>query len=404
MAIPKVWIFSVLAFLLIWYIVFPFFGIYGATLSLLILAIGILMTIKSVANKNVFPWRFSKLIALAVLGIGLYMTGVAGTLMATVVPSGTTFIDTTQMPTSCSVSEELKGKSVNIYFTAYDFESNTPYSSAVEIGGSSCWLFVNGEYKKTNIGTSGNTTSGGIVVGDVISLYCGGTSYYTENIENLCVDQQELPVEVRTHSIEAESDMTLTMYDDSGATALSTGTTSEEDYYVTQGAGGEDSVYAKLKVNSANAEYDHCAWGTIAMTNLTDFRPVSGYKQDITPNWAEDVSVAVDEYGSGTTSVTDTYTIYKADAPTKLHQWESLKVEFVLEADDTNDPIQTGDNNTLPAKYVLLSIDCQNAKGDPAGGLTYDIHDHSISQADVGLAETETSPLGGEIGVIIEAR
>jgi hypothetical protein len=397
----------------LWYFLLPWMGIAGLIPSIAVV-VGIAALLRSYAKWTwAFPWKISGLMAIVILGIGLFLggwfstLGGLGTMGATILPGETivTPIDVSEVPetsSACVVSGELAGKAATIYINAWDMESNTPYSSAVDLT-TNCWVFKNGNGPTNYLRLTNDTADGtinGFAVGDLIYIYCGGTSYYTDPIEGYCVNTEAPTINLETHTIEAESSMQITGYDDTGATALTAGTSGQEDYTITQGANGEDSVYIKLKDNGANNAYDHCAWGTIALTNLTSFKPVAseGYTKVATPTWLQEVALLLND----TNTMSVDYTVYKAETTTRLHEWDSIKQEFIATASST-DPVTSDGASDNAAYYVALSIDCQYARGTD-GKIYYDIHDHTDSEGNVGMDETEASPLGKEIGVIIEAR
>lgn len=418
MNLPKIVVFLIAAFLVYTFLT-PWIGVSGFLASVLI-TVGILAAAKTFLGQNwAFPWSIRGLYVVVILFLGVLFGGVfsfasLGNLSASMVsgeqivqPIGEVTVPVTDIA-ACSVSNELKGKESTLHINAWDMESNTPYSSAVDLT-TGCWLFKDGNDAKNFVAASSDTSdydlTAGFAVGDQLYMYCGGTSYYTDPVEGLCINSQDTVVNLETHNAVAETDMQITGYDDSGGTTLSSGTTSEEDYYITQGAGAEDSLYLKLKQNSANQAYDFCAWGTMALYNLSSLEPVAGqgFSEDVTPTWAKSVAVGVDEYASGTTTYTDSYSIFKLAKAQRLHEWESIKTEFTAKTTATGDPEATGDNSTTPCKYIALAIDCQYSRGLD-GAMHYDIHDHTDSEGDVGVAETETSPLGATVGVVIEAR
>jgi len=410
----KILIFLLAAFLVYTFLL-PWIGVTGF-LGMALFTVGLLMAIRVWANQKwAFPWPVKGTWVAVILIVGAFMGGLFSMetlsgLGAALVPGEAIVTPISPEPVSAAdcrsqVTEELRGKAATLRVNAWDMESNTPYSAAVDLT-TECWIFKNGNQPINFISNSSDTSDAsisGFVVGDTVYIYCGGASYYTDPIEAYCVETEAPQLSINTHTIDAESDIQITGYDDSGATALSAGTTDQEDYYITLGAGGEETVYLKLKVNSANAAYDHCAWGTVAMANLTSFKPASGYTKSITPLWATDVAIEVNATGSIT--ATSSYGIWKRDGGTyRLHEWDSIKPQFVVKADATGDPVQN--NNDLGSTSVLavaLSVDCQYARGTD-GRIYYDYYEHTDAEDDVGLAETEANPYGKEVGVIIEAR
>jgi len=407
------WIWFIILLLATYFVLAPWLGLSGSFWVTIAFALALALTLDYFGIFRVFPFRLKKNIALILL-IGLwgftaysagwlsgFIPGIPGQLAGQVSP----ITPPTVQPTAgCVVSEELKGKTSTLDVNAWDLESNTPYSSAVDFG-SNCWIYKNGNGPENYIGATTDTSDAeisGFTVGDTIYMYCGGSTYYGEPVEGVCVESQRQPLSINAHTIVGESDMQVTAYDDTGSTTLSAGDTGDADYKMTQGAGGEDAIYIKLKVNVANKAYQVCAWGVAELTNITDVTPQdveSTYTQVFTPTHME--SIAIVTNSTTTKTQTKDYTIYKFASPILLHEWDSIKEQFVVEASDTNDPLGfvTGTNDD--AGFAIIAKDCAYARGDD-GRAHLDFYQHDTSEGDVGLDETETSPAGKQVGVLIE--
>jgi hypothetical protein len=307
------------------------------------------------------------------------------------------------VPGVCEVSEELRGKESTIDINAWDLESNTPYASAID---TTAYIYKNGNGPENYVTTITDTSAyalSGFVVGDTVYIYGGDSSYYLEAVEGWCVDTQREPLSLNAHAIALESEMQVTGYDDTGSATLSAGTTNEDDYYITMGAGEQKAIHLKLKVNTANKAYQFCGWGVATFHNISSVEPQnveSRYTKEFTPNHMEGVGIIINETGGDT--ISEDYTVYKASSPVMLHEWDSIKEQFVVESDSNNDPIGNGGTTSLNG-FAVISKDCTYARGDD-GRVYLDFYQHDSGEGDVGLDETETSPYGKQVGVLIEVR
>mgnify|MGYP000215090915 CR=1 FL=1 len=408
MAIAR-WMWFIILLLAVYFVVAPWVGVTG-TLAVIAFALALALTLDYFKVFRVFPFRLKKNIALILmLGLWGYTAFSAGWLakLGLQLPTGAiqAGVKPPAEPGACVVSEELKGKTATITVNAWDMESNTPYSSAVDVNPT--YVFKNGNsaenYVKELSDTSAYSLSG-FAVGDTLYAYGGGTSYYADPVEGWCVDSQAPTLSINAHAIASESNMQITGYDDTGSATLSAGTTNEDDYYITMGAGEEQAIYLKLKVNAANKAYQFCAWGVATFYNISSVEPQNveaTYTKIATPEHLESVAIKVNETSPATT-ITEDYTVYKASSPIMLHEWDSIKEQFVVKSDSSNDPVGNGGTSSLNG-FAIIAKDCAYARGDD-GRVYLDLYQHDSAESDVGLDETETSPYGKQVGVVIEVR
>ena len=400
----KRWIGFAILLALSWLFLAPMIGISG-WLNVLIFSAALALTLDFLGIFKVFPFRLKKNVALilmiglwAFLGFQLGWFGQFPPTAQVTQPAPTT-------PAGCweSISPEIRGTSATLTLNAWDLESNTPYSSAVD---TTVYLYRNGNDATDYVTSSSDTSAAsitGFAVGDTVYIYGGDSSYYVEPVEGLCIDAQQKSVSIDAHRIAAESDLQITGYDDTGSATLSAGTSNEDDYYITMGAGEEKAIYLKLKVNAANKAYQFCAWGVATFYNISSVEPqnVEGtYTKVATPKHMESVAIKVNETSGAT--ITEDYVVYKLSSPILLHEWDSIKEQFVVESDSTNDPQGNGGTTNLNG-FAIIAKDCAWARGED-GRMYFDFYQHDSSEADVGLDETETSPYGKQTGVIIEVR
>lgn len=405
------WILFILLFVATWILGAPFLGVTGGLVHVLILTVAIALTADMLGVFKLFPFRLKKTWSL-LLVIGawgflavtygwLAMFGgflPAGTVAA--IP-GTTGTATATGNCQAGVSSEILGTSATLSLNAYDQESNTPYSSAVDLT-TNCNFYRDSNSAGNYVGPTSDTSAGnlsGFKVGDKIVGYCGGSSYYTDPIDQ-CVAGQQESVEISTHAAVAESNMQITVYDNTGGTTLdATSSANYGDYNLTLGAGGEDTIYVKLKNNVGNKAYQFCGWGVATFYNVSAVRPQNveaTYTAIATPESMKNIDI---EVNTTSNTLNKDYTVYKADSAIMLHQWDTLTEQFEVEASDTNDPIAYGLTTGSDLNgFAILAKDCQWARGGD-GAEHFDIATVDVSQTDVGVDETETSPRGKQTGV-----
>jgi len=296
----------------------------------------------------------------------------------------------------CVVSDELRGKTSTGDVNAYDQESATPYSAAVD---TTAYYYMDGVFQAVVTDTSGATANGSI--GDVLTTYGGGTTYYGD-MQTFCLDKARPPIELSVHTIVDDTDMVITGYQDDGTSALTTGTTDEEDYEIALGANEDYTFYLKLKTNVANKMFRLGGICTIANGDVDkcDLNE-AGWSQGLVPSFMSNTNVAYND--SLALNLTGGYEkCWYPSTPVDMHQWDSVKYQFLISSDSSGTDAQDGASATATGDLCIVQfLDAQWARGD--GQMHLDVHDHSVDQSNVGLSETLTSPYQKDTGVIIEA-
>jgi hypothetical protein len=398
-----------------WLFLMPFLNITGGFWTAILFTVAITLTLDFFGKMKLFPFPLKKNIAFFLMaGIwvwGIFMAGWFSGLLGGIGLPGTgaavtgVFTEPSEITSgACAVTEEIHGKSATMGLNAWNLESNTPYSAAVDLG-ADCWVFKNGN-SPTDFTNNTDDTSGGSITGfsggDTLYMYCGGSSYYTEPLEGFCVDDLTPSVNLNAHQIITHAGLAITGYDDTGGTAL-TAESYNGDYYITQGAGGEDSIYIKLKANLANRAYQFCAWCTVKYYNVSEVIPQGEegtYTPVVTPQHMK--ALTINRNNTDNENTTETYDCYRLAEPILMQEWDSIKEQFVVEADDTNDPWY----NPASAKqngFAIIAKDCTYSRGGD-GKIYLDFYTHDTAQSDVGLDEEDHEPWGKDSGVTIADR
>jgi len=382
---------------------------------------GVLALLKSLKIANLFPYKTSVLTAVIILAAGLFFGGLLpglsvpsiGAPAATALPTATVATQVSSA-TDCeaSVAPDIKGTSATVTLNAYDLESNTPYSAAVDAG--TVFVFrtaklADGDSTNFVVSTSDTTANGvtGFKTGEVISMAGGNTTgaggrYYIETAEGICLKGQQNSVNLNAHLWETDAEVDTTIYDSTSSVELGAGTVGL-DYTAAQGASSEITYYWRIRPNSA----DNALWlggvGLSVFQNITSAQPVGAgaglFSIVPTPNYLRDINfpTAAEAGGGGGNNMTRTYTIYKLKNSLLMHEFDEFKFPFSVRA-SSNDP--TGAPNTTTWSGVTgIVLDQAYVRG--ADGRMYlDIHDHANlgSEANVGLGESVSSPNGGTSG------
>ena len=402
MVSPIKLIIAAVAALVIWYMAVNYLGFAGGTLTT-ILFVGASLLLLQYFGLLGLPIPIAKQMAL-ILAIGGFIAvfllgGFSGILQLGEVGQA-------PAPTAAGcydgVSDETRGLASTLYLDAWNLEADSPYATAIDFA-TSCWVYrkVDGtlEYVATTADTSAATLSNVANVGDVVKIYCGGTTYYGEqNPVEICVEKVSKPVSFDGSAV--VSTLQSVGYDSTGSAALTAGTSWASDYNITMGAGEEIVIYVNFKANEANKAFQFGALAIVKFFNISEVKPVSDslggtYTEVVTPTAFEGQAVAI-----GASTINKDYIIYKRNAPLMLHEWDEVKVKFSVKSHATNDPIDSVVTNTSFNGFAIIFTDVQNARG--ADGMPYfDIHDHTTTEANVGFTETLTSPLGKDDGVLV---
>jgi hypothetical protein len=261
-------------------------------------------------------------------------------------------------------------------------------------------VFVNGVYKATLTDTSASSFTA--TVGDLVDVYGSGSSYYVEPATNFCVDSERPTLEMKAHAIASESDLDVTLYDDTGSTELSSGTSNCEDYTLTMGADETKVIYAKLKVNAANKAYQVAAVAVAPINDIEDIYPSGAsaglFTKVATPKHMKSVGIIVNQSDSSAT-ITKDYTVYKLNSPVLLHEWDSVTYQFTVEASST-DPAGTACTVSGCDGFAILFKDATWTRGSD-GKMYFDFYTHDSSETDVGLDETDNNPYGKHTGALV---
>jgi hypothetical protein len=264
--------------------------------------------------------------------------------------------------------------------------------------------------------TGNGGTLSGSSVGDVITIYEDGTNRtcYIEP-KTVCIDAQSMTVTLdawRTASDSkySTSDAQITCYDNTGAAACSTGTnTSEEDWDITLGASQIDSFYLKLAENAANRAI---RLGGIAMYD-------DGQIEKCYPKDGQGfTSVAVPTFLSGATLYLSNGTVtglgtanqtrsgweklYKLSTPVLLNQWDSMKYQFIIDA-TTTDPATRLSMEGAGTSDVCGFVFLDTAYALDSNSVPQmDFYQHDIAEANIGINENVSMPVGGDFSGTIE--
>lgn len=414
MAIPKP-LMALAVIVVLWFVATAYFGAAGF-IGMLAIVVGGLALVKWL---NILPigqfFPLNKTYSMYTTGLCLVVLALSmGWLAGVQLPTGQ--LNTNVNPLSnqvttgnacydeiAKVNPDILKKASTIDVNAFDQESTTPYSAAVD---TNAFVFVNGVYKTTMTDTSATTLSA--AVGDTLYVAGGNGTYYIDSVDNYCVDGERPTLELGAHTVVSSTDLSTTAYDDSGSAALTTGSnTSCEDYYITLGANGEQVVYLKVKVDAAAHSF---RLGGVAVAPLGNVKTVepSGSDKNLftkiaTPANFSKITVSINDTvmnGGNATGLID-YQVYKLKTPVLLHQWESAKYQFTITAGAT-DPARVICNASSGNQHgvAFVWLDAVPARGTD-GAIYDDVYTHVIGETNVGLAENMTNPIGKYGGTYI---
>lgn len=400
----KLFIFGI-AFVVIWALLTYVAGVTYGTMTTVILIGAILFTVQAIGLFKVLPIPLKKqlvgILALVLWGVFAWQMGyLAKYIPGLGVPAAV--ITPTVVPTGeCAAGQLNFGDAATADINCWDLESNTPRSAAVD---AAHYVYQDGAYKSSNSDCTGTTFN--TEVGKSISIYGQGetstiNSYYVDAVENFCIDGERPTVDVEVHRVVNVSSLHIYGYKDDGTTALTTGTVDEEDYEIALGADEDYSFYLKFKMNTSDRAFQFCGVATVANGDVDECKPTeSGYTREGAAKFLTDTDVTINQTKALNISGYDYFWRYPT---TVLHEWDSIKHEFLISSDATGTAALDGASATSSTDAcIVLFLDCDYAR-DQDGNPVFDYYIHDANENQVGIDVDEDNPKGAETGVIIEA-
>ena len=399
------WLLLLLALGVLMWLFSAFAGFELLSISTVLLAIFTLLLLQKFGVFRALPIpKRQETIALIIVGVILLFTGgfsfigldFSGMITgATITPAAPT--SAAVQTCKASIPSENLGKSATVTINAYNKESNTPYSSAVDTQ-----VYIVDD--EGNVVKSSDTTAYSLQsysTGDVISVYGGDSSYYVDPKENICIDKSAFPLDLDVHAAVAASNLQITCYDNTGSATLSSGTnSSQEDYDITIGADGEDSFYCKLKVNVANKAYNLYAVGTLVSNDIDECEPQDSVWTAIdTPKFLDGIGVGAVSSSDADAISDGSYNTWILPEPILMTEWETKKYQFNFAASST-DPATNGDFKSSDMAVVCF-LDGIYERGSD-GNIYFDFYKHDEAESDVGVDNSEDTPVGKQDCVVIE--
>lgn len=319
-------------------------------------------------------------------------------------------------------TEELRGKSSTPTLNAYDQQSNTPRSAAVDCNPT--YVYLDGQYLASTSDTSDYASITNAVVGKVLDIYPAGTTYYGEH-KSVCIDSEGQGVELAVHTIASDANMDVTCTDDTNAAALSAaGNTTQSDYGITIGAEGEESFYCKWKTNDPDEAFQFAAIaigyeeGTsdtidgVSVVGIDEINNDNGYDDDSAgrsfsketiPKFIQNHGIWISGEEDATAgNATDGYEdYYELNEPILLEEWESINVQFTVEAGGTDPTADVDDDPSGKTAFYLYGIDATYTMASD-GMMEMSTYTLDTSEDNVGLTELLYSPVGSTLGVAVE--
>lgn len=252
-------------------------------------------------------------------------------------------------------------------------------------------------------GANANTTV--TYVGQKVSFYGGDSTYYVDKKESVAVTNQRPNVGLSAYAIPSEANMAVVGYDKNGnALTADDNANATMDYSLSLGQSQEERVRVELQTAVADREYHLKGVCTFATNDVASFKvDNSDWTEVMVPEEIKTASFLIANDTLDNTTVTyDSCYVYKAGTEDviKLGEWDDYSLNLVIKASSTTDP--TANTGDLAG---LLFVDGAWSKGDD-GKVYFDIYRHDANGrvSESGLAETEGSPQGLDVGVVIEAQ
>lgn len=325
--------------------------------------------------------------------IGLYFFGGNG-VQQTILQTGGV------ASTATTVTNLANLESATITVNDYDRVNSDPNTAVA----ATWYVFENGELK-TNAAA---VTSVDTYVNAPVEFYGTGTTYYGDYKKVIPTTATSI-ASLDAYTIASESSMAVTGYDNTGSTALTADDDAENtaDYSLTLGSGEDYNLYAKIQNKDDNSRFNLKAICTFYTSNgnITDFKLVdSDFSEVAIPLQLKNTAISVnnDTASNAFTSYYKHCYVYKAGTTDviQLNGWDYTKnFQFVVDVTTDINPAANMGNN-----FGFIALDASYKLGSD-GKIWHDFYTHDTNEYTdtVGMAETEDSPQGLQVGMVIEA-
>lgn len=329
------------------------------------------------------------------IGVGLVLLIVALALFAMPLVISGNFTSLPDSDEARLFIDDNVGDAATVTFKCYDMEADNPFSAEIACPAGIYNADTGALLQSVNsYQTTADFTD--TVVGQSLNLYGGNTSnYYVDNILGIDVTDTKMVVEVSGHTFAAESSMATIAYDSDGTVLDAAANATEANYNLTLGIGQEKVISVKLTnedTDSLFKLYAVCT-GFENESAIDDIYPIdSEWTEVLVP---DGVSTSVVSYTGHVQTTTEEYDkCWVLDSPHELKEWKSVTHSFVVEADDTYDPV------TDASHAWLMYFDGANGVSSD-GKMEFDFYQHVSTGDDVGISETEASPANQYLSVVL---
>jgi hypothetical protein len=329
----------------------------------------------------------------AKFGVSIPTIGATGASVQTVVSGGNPAAAGAAQTCWDKVNPQIRGQAATVTINAWDKESTTPYSAAVDVNPT---YVVSTSHSGTHqVSTLSDTSAASMAsfsVGDVISVYGGSSSYYLDPVENLCIDSAAFPLDLAAHAVAAFTDMKVSGYDNAGTALTAATNTTLADYAITLGAAQETTFKLRLTTNVAVKSFNLAGVATYMQNNISECEPVAGqFTSAVTPTWLRNTRIG--QANADQTNISSgTYTPYVLSSPILMPQWAYQEYNFKIKG-GTNDPLQNTAVFASQDLCIVCFIDSTYSRGDD-GNVYYDFYAHTAAQGNVGQVTRIDKPVG----------
>lgn len=310
---------------------------------------------------------------------------------------------------TCAVPTELSDEAITVTPKAFDRESG----SNTALTGMNIGVYKSGTTSPAIVDASDTTTTFSAQAGTVIDVMGGGnTSYYIMTATGQCINEQGQIIELDAHASVADNNLVTSGYDETGSTALTTGTTNEENYEIALGASQEKKFYQKTEVNVADASYRFCGYGVMYNGDVDNIEPRDGdelewavtltYTREGPAKFLKDADIMYNQTSAGNISGYD-YFWRAVEGPQLMTEWQSIKQGFTISADsDGTDALDGASSASTGDYWAITALDCAWAEG--ADGYMFDdYYVHSQDETNAGVAEDVNDMYAKDAGFFGEA-